>query len=118
MVKVPAPEEFGFSADVAVIVIELGFGAVFGAVYVIIAVSPFPALPLFVGLLSVPHAGEQEVPLLVSSSFHAREVTVVMADVRGKDNLCPRGNRRGDAAGGTEGALQVHSSLLNVVLHD
>jgi hypothetical protein len=32
IVKVLAPEEFGFSTEVAVMVIELGFGAVFGAV--------------------------------------------------------------------------------------
>jgi hypothetical protein len=31
-VKVLVPEEFGFSTEVAVMVIELGFGAVFGAV--------------------------------------------------------------------------------------
>jgi hypothetical protein len=34
-----------------------------------VAVSPFPALPLFVGLLNAPHPGEQAVPLLVRVQF-------------------------------------------------
>jgi len=34
-----------------------------------VAVSPFPELPLFVGLPSVPHPGEQAVPPLVRAQF-------------------------------------------------
>lgn len=50
----------------------LGLGIEFGAVLVMVVVSPFPLLPVFEELLSVPQPAVQLAPLLVKAQWRPR----------------------------------------------
>jgi hypothetical protein len=56
-----------------------------------VAVSPFPALPLFVGLPSVPHPGEQAVPPLVRAQFAPAKLPLLWLMNAVKTDCVPEG---------------------------
>jgi hypothetical protein len=89
MVKESEPVELGFSTDAAVIVTELTYE--FGAVYVIVAVSPFPELPTFVGLVSVPQPGEHAFPPLVNVQVAPKNCWLLWTINAVKTCCCPAG---------------------------
>ena len=88
-VKVSEPVDLGFSTDAAVMVTCLANE--FGAVYVIVAVSPFPELPEFVELLNVPHAGIQALPPLVNVHVAPRNCWLLWIINAVKTCCCPAG---------------------------
>jgi len=88
-VKVSDPVELGFSTDAAVMVTLLVYE--FGAVYVIVAVSPFPELPELVELPNVPHAGIQALPPLVNVHVAPRNCWLLWMIKAVKTCCCPAG---------------------------
>jgi hypothetical protein len=58
-----------------------------------VAVSPFPLLPVFVELLSVPQPGLQLVPLLVKVQVAPSKLPLFWVMNAVKTTLGPRGNR-------------------------